>query len=100
SPSCFRNRYATVQKKKRRGLRLGTGPLGSPRPGLQALASRLYLAVTVIVLHVPGMVLCRSSPSCSDSLCLPGLNCVSNSDSPFPKWTQDGVPLTMVLPAG
>ena len=37
-------------------------------------ALRCYLTVTLIVLHVPGMVLCRSSPSCSDSLCLPGVN--------------------------
>ena len=29
---------------------------------------------------------------------LPGVSCVSNSDLPSPKCTQDGVPFTMVWP--
>ncbi len=38
--------------------------------------------------QAPGIVLCRSSPSCSASLCFPGVSWVSNSDSPLPKCTQ------------
>ena len=45
----------------------------------------------------PGMVLCRSSPSCSASLCLPGVSWVSNSDLPSPKWTHGRRALDDVL---
>ena len=57
-----------------------------------------FETLTVIVAQVFGIVLCRSSPSCKASLCLPGVSCMSISDLPSPKWTHDGVPLTMVLP--
>ena len=55
--------------------------------------------LTAIEEQSPFTVLCRSSPSCSASLCLPGVSCMSIFESPLPKWIHDGVPLTMVCPA-
>src|SRR5581483_1167328 len=70
------------------------------RPKNSARVFVYCLTLTVITLHAPGSVLWRSSPSCSASLCLPGDNWLSNTSLPSPKWTHDGVPFTMFLPAG
>src|SRR6185295_18520521 len=64
------------------------------------IRTRVYFTVTVIIWQAPGSVLCRSSPSWSARRCLPGVSCISISSLPSPKWTHDGVPLTMFLPAG
>src|SRR5438876_3594507 len=75
--------------------RVGIGDdFQSPRSQSRNLNS--YFTVTVIIWHVPAMVLCRSSPSWSASLWRPGVSCMSISDLPSPKCTHDGVPLTMV----
>src|SRR6478672_9011844 len=74
--------------------------IGGAAQAALACATCAYFTFTVITVQVFGSVLCRSSPSCSASLCLPGVNCESNTSLPSPKCTQDGVPFTMVWPGG
>src|SRR5207248_5403790 len=57
--------------------------------GVQNPAAGGYsVTVTVMLVHKPSTARCRSSPSCSVSLCVPGGNCISISEFPVPKCTQ------------
>src|SRR5712691_8882912 len=64
--------------------------------GARPLTAARYFTFTVITEQAPGIVSCRSSPSCRASLCLPGVSWESNTSLPSPKCTHDGVPLTIV----
>src|SRR6516162_1197570 len=61
---------AVYPKRQDSGHRSGPGP-GVRNP--ERTTSNHCFTLTVMTSHAPGSVLCRSSPSCRASLCLPGV---------------------------